>query len=86
MKKVKVRVRKKGQLTLPIEIRKAWGINEGSELIFIYDENKAIVKPRRRIRVKDFSGALGESHKDEILFSILDPELLPLYYKEKYGE
>ena len=86
MKKIRVRVRKKGQLTLPIEIRKAWGIDEGSELIFIYDENKAIVKPRRRIKVKDFSGALGEPHEDEILFSILDPEFLPLYYKEKYGE
>jgi len=86
MKKVRVRIRKKGQLTLPIEIRKAWGVHDGSELIFIYDEEKAIVKPRKKIRVREFSGALGEPDEDELEFSILDPELIPLYFKEKYRD
>lgn len=84
MKKVKVRVRKKGQLTLPIEIRRAWRLSENSEIIFIYDEKGAIIKPRRKIRVRDCSGALGEPSEDELTFSILDPELIPLYFEEKY--
>lgn len=83
--KVRVRVRKKGQLTVPVEIRRLWELSEGSELIFIYDEEKAIVKPRRRIRVKDYSGALGKPCKDEVDFSILDSELIPLYFDRKYG-
>ena len=40
-------------------------------------------KIRRKIRVKDFSDMLREFHEDEILFSIMDPELLSLYYKEE---
>ncbi|MCD6369329.1 MAG: AbrB/MazE/SpoVT family DNA-binding domain-containing protein [Thermoproteales archaeon] len=86
MKKVRVRIRKKGQLTLPIEIRKAWGLQEGSELIFIYDEEKAVVKPRKKINVREFSGTLGDPSEDELEFSVLDPELIPLYFKEKYGD
>ncbi len=84
MKRVSVRVRKKGQLTLPVEIRRIWGLREGSELIFIYDERGATVKPMRRVKVREFSGALGDPCEDEVAFSILDPELLPLYLKEKY--
>jgi len=84
MKVVRVRIRKKGQLTLPIEIRRSWKLSEGSELVIMYDERKAIVKPRRRIKVRKYSGALGEPSEDEIEYSILDPEFLPLYFEEKY--
>ena len=43
-------------------------------------------KIRRKVKVKDFSDILRDPHDDEILFSIMDPELLSLYYREKYGE
>lgn len=81
----KVRVRGKGQLTIPVKIRRAWGLREGSELIFIYDERKAIVKPRKKVSVREFSGALGDPAEDELIFSILDPELVQIYLEEKYG-
>jgi len=44
-----------------------------------------MVKPVKRIRVREFSGALGEGGKDELTFATLDPKLLPLYFKRKYG-
>ncbi|RLF23413.1 MAG: hypothetical protein DRN15_06220 [Thermoprotei archaeon] len=84
MREVRVKVRKKGQITLPAEIRRAWGISEGSELILLYDERKAIIKPIKEIKVREYSGALGSPEEDEVLFSIIDPELIPLYFKEKY--
>ena len=62
------------------------GIGEGAELVFIYDDEKAIVKPRKRIRVREFSGILGEAGEDEVEYAILDLELLPLYFNKKYRD
>lgn len=86
MKVVSLRVRKKGQITLPIEVRRAWGLREGSELLLFYNEEEARIKPKKRMRVRDFSGALGEPQEDELDFSVLDPELIPQYYRERYGD
>jgi AbrB family looped-hinge helix DNA binding protein len=79
-----VQVRKKGQVTLPVELRKALNVDEGSELLFIQTPEGIMVKPIKRIKVKEFSGALGEGEKDELAFATTDPELLPLYFKRKY--
>ncbi len=85
MKIVKIRLRKRGQITLPIEVRERWGVGEGSELLLMYDDRKAILKPKKKIRVKEYAGILGEASEDEVFFSIVDPSLLPLYLEEKYG-
>lgn len=85
VKVISLRVGKKGQITLPIEVKRAWGLREGSELVLFYDEEEARIKPKKRIRVRDFSGALGEPQQDELDFSVLDPELVPHHYREKYG-
>jgi len=52
----------------------------------LYDEGKAVVKPRKKINVRGFSGTLGDPSEDELEFSVLDPELIPLYFKEKYED
>jgi len=82
-----MRVRKKGQVTLPQSLRQKWGIDEGSEvMILAVDDDKAVLKPVRRISVRQASGSLGEPLKpsDEIEFATLDPELIPRYYSKKY--
>lgn len=84
MRKATVQVRKKGQVTLPVELRKALNVDEGSELLFIQTPEGIMVKPIKRVGVKESSGALGKGEKDELTFATLDPELLPLYFKRKY--
>ncbi len=87
MENLKIRVRKKGQVTLPHSLREKWGIDEGSEVMILsVDDNKAIIKPMRKINVRQASGSLGEPLKptDEIEFATLDPELLLRYYSKKY--
>lgn len=82
-----MRVRKKGQVTLPQSLREKWGIDEGSEItILAVDGDKAILKPVRKTNVRQASGSLGEPLKssDEIEFASLDPELIPRYYSKKY--
>ena len=77
-------MRKKGQVTLPVELRKALKVDEGSELLFIQTPEGIMVKPVKRVGVRESSGALGEGGKDELDFASIDPELLPLYFKRKY--
>jgi len=84
MQKVKVKVRKKGQITLPLKLRKTWNLTEGSEILFIYDENEAIVKPVKKVKVRENAGILGPPNDDEVEFATLDPELLAFYFDEKY--
>jgi AbrB family looped-hinge helix DNA binding protein len=84
LRKTTVQVRKKGQVTLPVDLRKALNVDEGSELLFIQTPEGIMVKPVKKIEVREFSGALGEGKGDELAFATTDPELLPLYFKKKY--
>jgi AbrB family looped-hinge helix DNA binding protein len=84
MQKSRVRVRKRGQITLPQEIRNRWRIQEGSEIDIISDEDQAIIKPIKRTRIQEDAGALGPADKDEIEFAIIDPELISQHYSKKY--
>ncbi len=85
MQKIKVRVRKKGQITLPQQLRNQWGIDEGSEIVITAEEDQATIRPVRRTKVRDDAGSLGHADSDEVEFAILDPELLSQYYSKKYG-
>jgi AbrB family looped-hinge helix DNA binding protein len=84
MQKSRVRVRKRGQITLPQEIRNRWRIQEGSEIDIISDEDQAIIKPIKRTRIQEDAGSLGPADKDEIEFAIIDPELISQHYSKKY--
>jgi AbrB family looped-hinge helix DNA binding protein len=87
LERVRIKVRKKGQVTLPHSIREKLGIAEGSEVeISSVDDDKAVLKPIRKVDIRRSSGLLGEPRKrnDEIEFASLDPELIPRYYSKKY--
>jgi AbrB family looped-hinge helix DNA binding protein len=87
LERIKLRVRKKGQVTLPQSLREKWGIDEGSEVIIVsVDDDKAVLKPIRKTKVRQASGSLGEPLKpvDEIEFATVDPERIPTYYSKKY--
>ena len=85
MQKIKVKVRKKGQITLPQQLRNCWGIDEGSEIVITAEEDQAIIRPVRRTKVKADAGSLGSADSDEVEFAIIDPELLSQHYSKKYG-
>lgn len=81
-------MRKKGQITLPQKLRRKWGLNEGSEIVIITaaaEEDQAVIRPVKRIRVKEAAGSLGQADSDEVEFAVADPELLSQYYLKKYG-
>lgn len=84
MQKLKVRVRKKGQITLPQQLRNRWGIDEGSEIVIAAEDDQAIIRPVRQTRVREDAGSLGRADSDEIDFAVIDPELVSQYYSKKY--
>lgn len=84
MQTTRVRVRKKGQITLPQRLRKRWGLDEGAEIVIAAEEDRAVIRPVRRTRVKDDAGALGQADTDEVKLAIMDPELIFQHYSKKY--
>jgi len=55
-----IKVTDKGQISIPIEIRKSIGINVGDELIAIRDGKKLFLK---KIKKDDFTDLLKHSEK-----------------------
>jgi AbrB family looped-hinge helix DNA binding protein len=85
MQKVRIKIRKKGQITLPQELRTQWEVGEGSEISLVAEGDHAVIKPIRRTKVGEEAGSLGRADKDEIDFAIIDPELVSMHYSKKYG-
>jgi len=85
MQRMRVRVRKKGQVTFPQLLRDRWGMEEGSELLITTEGDQAIVRPVRRTRLRDDAGCLGKPDSDETEFAIVDTELISRHYSKKYG-
>ncbi len=85
MQKMRVRVRKKGQVTLPQPLRESWGMEEGSELSITAEGDRAIIRPVRRTRLEEDAGCLGKPDSDEVEFAIVDAELISEHYSRKYG-
>jgi AbrB family looped-hinge helix DNA binding protein len=52
------KVTSKGQTTVPKEVRDFLGLEEGTQMEWILDEGKVIVKPRK-LRAIDLAGILG---------------------------
>lgn len=84
MQTTRLRVRKKGQITLPQRLRKRWGLDAGAEIVIAAEEDCAVIRPVRRTRVKDDAGALGRADTDEVELAIMDPELISQHYSKKY--
>ena len=74
MKFKKLRLGSGGEVKLPLELRRTWGLEEGSELLLFYDEEKALLKPVREPE---------ERLSEEVEFSVLDPLLVSLYYERR---
>jgi antitoxin PrlF len=55
-----VPVTKKGQLTVPKEIRERWGLNKGGNVsLTLEDDNRVVLSPKR-VRLRDLAGMLGK--------------------------
>ena len=81
---MRIKVRKKGQITLPLELRKNWEVSEGSELVLAPEGDHAVIRPVRKTKIKQEAGSLGQADRDEIEVAVLDPELVPQHYFKKY--
>lgn len=64
-----VRVGPKGRIVLPIEARRALGINEGDELVAVLTENalKLMTRDAARQSLRDMFSVPGVSQTDELL-------------------
>jgi AbrB family looped-hinge helix DNA binding protein len=84
MQTMRLRVRKKGQITLPQQLRERWSLDEGAEIVIAAEEDSAVIRPVRRTRVNDDAGSLGQADIDEVEIAIMDPELMLQHYSKKY--
>jgi len=55
---VRARLTSKGQLTLPIELRRRYGLAAGDEVEFIAEEKGAYLLPLKRRKLSEMYGAL----------------------------
>lgn len=61
------RITSKGQITIPIEIRKKLNLRTGDKVIFIEDGDKIIFANSSMIALKEFQNAMkGEAEKQGI--------------------
>jgi AbrB family looped-hinge helix DNA binding protein len=56
-----VRVTSKGQITVPIDVRRKLGLSEGTRLLFIEQGNGFFVANESRIDINSISGAKGKA-------------------------
>lgn len=55
---VRARLSSKGQLTVPVEIRRRYGLDTGDEVEFVAEPKGAYLVPLKRRRLVDLAGAL----------------------------
>lgn len=55
---VRARLSSKGQLTIPVEIRKRYGLDTGDEVEFIAEEKGTYLVPIKRKKLTDLYGIL----------------------------
>jgi len=55
---VRARITSKGQLTIPIEIRKRYGLDAGDEVDFIAEERGTYMVPLKRRKLVDLYGSI----------------------------
>lgn len=58
---VRARLSSKGQLTIPLEIRKRYGLNTGDEVEFVAEERGPYMVPLKRKNLMDLYGTIKVS-------------------------
>jgi AbrB family looped-hinge helix DNA binding protein len=59
-----LRVSEKGQVVLPADVRRAMGIEKGTELVLVFDGERMLLQKEGRVAAamqEDFSGLLAAS-------------------------
>lgn len=54
-------VSSKGQIVLPVSIRRRLGLKEGSQLVVISDDENILLKPVKEPSLEEFRGLLAQS-------------------------
>lgn len=76
----------KGQVTLPIEVRKHLGLDANDKVAFVIDPNGAVqVTPAKYPDIKSLSGVAGKLKKP-LLWKQVRNMAREDYLKEKYGK
>ena len=75
-----MKLRQKGQITIPADVRRMFNLNENDELVLTVRGNEIVLRP---LRVKIPPKYL-EASDDEVSYAIIDPEFVPYYYEVKY--
>ena len=58
------RITTKGQITIPIEIRKALGVKDGDKVVFIENNGKVMIENSTKIALRELQEAMrGEAEK-----------------------
>ena len=65
-----VAVTKKGQITIPVEIRRKFGIEESSKVEVVEEEGKIVI--RKRPSIFDLAGSGAGKGSVEVIKSMLD--------------
>ncbi|ATW28411.1 regulator [Candidatus Formimonas warabiya] len=61
------RISSKGQITIPIEIRKRLGLKEGDKVVFIEKDNNIILLNSNRLAFEEFQKEMtGQAEKADI--------------------
>lgn len=56
---VRARLTSKGQLTVPVEIRRRYGLDTGDEVEFVAEERGAYLVPLKRKKLSELYGAIS---------------------------
>lgn len=72
---MEIKMRDKGRVTLPLNVRKALGIKEGNSLVLEVKGNKLMLKPKGSVSVREAKGAAKHRVKLEEIEEALGYEV-----------
>ena len=82
-------VQKRGQVTIPIEMRRKWGIEEGGLVAFIETEEGILISPREVLAMEALD-RIGEALKEQgiTLEEMIESgrEIREEIYREKFAQ
>ena len=66
----KAKVTFKGQVTIPKEVRESLDIKDGDSVVFVIEEDHAVLKPLKKRDLKDFYGILPATRSYSAIESV----------------
>ena len=54
----------KGQLTVPVELRRRWDLKAGDQLDFTIEDNRVVLRKRIRLSIREIANARTPSAAD----------------------